>query len=184
MEQTGMITLEQGGKELELKILLSMKEKIEEYGDMAEIMHPEAMGETFDILTAEWTGFGEHNDTVTAEFIFRDTPGDTDGGRLLCSTITLRDDVPAENTPELAFAIGIMNFYIEKGSFAINKPTNLVVYRSTRFFHGDTTEDVLLRDCIREMQLSYETASRYVGAVLALAEGSLSIESFMELVRG
>ncbi len=177
-------TLREAGKKLEEKALLTLKEKITGAGDYAEILHPVSRKGILDILSAQWREFGERQDTVTAEFIFQKTPDDPDGGTDFHIMITLHDDVPAENTPELAFALSIINFYLEKGCFALNKPTNLLVYRSTRTFSADTAEETLIRDCIREMLQARRIAAKYSSAVMALAEASLSIEVFLELVEG
>ena len=177
-------TLREAGKKLEEKALLTLKEKITRADDFAEIIHPVSRKGTLDILSAQWRDFGERRDTVTAEFVFQKTPDDPDGGTDFHVMITLHDDAPAEYTPELAFALSIINFYIEKGCFALNKPTNLLVYRSIRTFSADTSEEILLRDCIMEMLQARRIAAKYSSAVMSLAEGSLSLEVFLDLVEG
>jgi hypothetical protein len=58
----------------------------------------------------------------------------------------------------------------------------MLVYRNTRTFSGDVSEETLRVECIREMEQAYETAARYCTVVLALAEGSLSLRGFMDLI--
>jgi len=177
-------TLSEGGRELELRVFDKMKEKIARYGDECVIQHHQTDRGPVDILTAEFTRFGEHLDTVLGEFLFKTIPGDPEGGKYFCSVLTLSDDFLVDQVPELAFALSIINFYIEAGCFALNKPTDLLVYKNTRTFPGDTPEEVLLKDCILEMEQAYEIAAKYSTIVLALAEGSLSLEQFMPLVKG
>ena len=76
----------------------------------------------------------------------------------------------------------MVNFYIETGCFALNKPADMLVYRNTRTFSGDVSEETLCAECIREMEQAYETAAKYCTVVLALAEGSLALDAFMDLI--
>ncbi len=176
-------TLKQGGRELEIRVLEELLKIIRNYGDEARIVHPDAGGRTLDILMAEWTRFGEHLDTVMAEFVFREVPGEPEEGKLFNVVLTLREDVPAEYAPELAFASAITNFYLEKGCFALNKATDMLVYKTVRSFAPDTPEENVLRECILEMEQAWEIAARYCGILLAVAEGSLSIDDFMDMVQ-
>lgn len=175
-------TLETGGIELEHKVLEALKEKISVYGDESEIRSEETPAGTVEILTAWFDRFGEHLDAVMGEFLFRDIPGNASGGRYFTSLLTMASDMAIENIPDLAFALSMMNFYIETGCFALNKPADMLVYRNTRTFSGDVSEETLRVECIREMEQAYETAARYCTVVLALAEGSLSLQGFMDLI--
>lgn len=170
------------GAQAERSVLEALKEKAARYGDEAEILRHKTDLGTVEILTVQFTRFGEHLDTVTGEFFFRPVPGDPDGARFFCSVLTLRDDVPADNVPELALALSMINFYAETGCFALNKPADLLVFKMQRYFSGDTEEPALLKECLQEADLAYETAARYVSVVLALAEGSLSAEQFMGMI--
>ena len=176
------MTLNEGGVQTERKVLEALQEKISKYGDESEIISHEAGEETVEILTAEFTRFGEHLDRVTGEFFFSPVPGDPDGARYFCSVLTMRDDVPLDNVPDLAFALCTLNFYMETGCFALNKPADLLAFKAVRFLPGDTEEEILFRECSAEMEQAYETASKYATVVLALAEGSLPLEKFMELL--
>ncbi len=176
-------TLKEGGRELELKALEALREKIAVYGDQAEVLHPEWNGHSLDVLSAVLTRFGEHLDTCMGEYFFKPVAGDPDGGAYFCSVITLKNDFPVEQVPELAFALSMLNFYIETGCFALNKPTGLLVFRSTRTFPGDTPEETLVRDCVLQMEEAYEIAEKYCTPILALAEGSMELQSFMELLK-
>ena len=176
-------TLNEGGAQMERKILEALQEKISRYGDESEILSHEAGEETVEILTAEFTQFGEHLDRVTGEFFFSEVPGDPDGSRYFSAVLTMRDDVPVDNVPDLAFALSMLNFYIEKGCFALNKPADLLAYKAVRFLPGDTEEEILFKECGAELEQAYEIAAKYATVVLALAEGSLSLEKFMELLK-
>ena len=44
-------------------------------------------------------------------------------------------------------------------------------------------EEILLKECSAEMEQAYEIAAKYATVVLALAEGSLPLEKFMELLK-
>lgn len=176
-------TLKEGGRKLELRILGELSKIIRNHGDEARIVPSEESGGIPDILMAEWTRFGGHLDTVMAEFLFRDVPGEPEEGKFFSVVLTLREDVPAENAPELAFASAITNFYLEKGCFALNKATDMLVYKTVRSVAWDEEEERILRDCVLEMEQAREIAARYSPALLAVAEGSLEIGEFMDLVR-
>ena len=79
----------------------------------------------------------------------------------------------------LAFGLSMLNFYIETGGFVLNRPTDLLAFRTTRTFPGDTPEDTLLRDCRLQAEEAYETAMKYCRPVLSLAEGSMDIKEFV-----
>ncbi len=177
-------TLKEGGSELRLKALEAVKERIYRlYADESEILHPEWKGRTLDVLTAVLLRFGEHLDRCLGEYFFRPVPGDPDGAQYFTALISLRNDIPVKNVPQLAYALGIMNFYVETGCFALNKPADLLVYKSTRTFPGDTPAETLIRDCCLLMEEAYETASKYCTPVFALAEGSMSLMEFMDMVK-
>ena len=159
-------TLKTGGTGLEHKVLEALKEKIDVYGDDSEIRSEETPWGTVEILTAWFDRFGEHLDAVMGEFLFRDIPGNASGGRYFTSVLTLASDMPIDNIPELA----------------LNKPADMLVYRNTRTFSGDVSEETLCAECIREMEQAYETAAKYCTVVLALAEGSLALDAFMDLI--
>ncbi len=165
------------------KALEAVRDRIRHYGDKAEILETEWQGRKFGVATAELLRFGEHLDRCMGEYFFKPVAGDPDGGQYFCAVITLRSDVPAEQVPELAFALSILNFYLETGCYALNKPTDLLVYRSTRTFQGDTPEDVLVRDCVLLMEEAYEVAAKYCTPVFALAEGSMGIQEFMNILK-
>ena len=177
-------TLDEGGRELRIKALEAVTKHIQErYTDQAEIMHPKLQGKELDVATAVLPRFGGHPDTCMGEFCFKPIPEDPEGGQYFISLITLQNDIPVENVPELAFALSIMNFYIEAGCFALNKPTDLLVYRGTRAFAGDTPEEVLIKDCILEMEEAYDIAARYAAPLLDLAEGAMELTKFLEIVK-
>ena len=183
MEQDMGRTLQTGGEELLNEALLKVQEKIGVYGDEARIMHHELHGQKLDVLTAVLERFGEHLDTCMGEYFFRPVEGDPDGGMRFCALISLKSDVPLDQVPELAFALSIVNFYLETGCFALNKATDLLVYKNTRTFHGDTPEEILGEECVRLMEEAYETAAKYCTPLLALAEGSMGLEEYMEQIK-
>ena len=105
------------------------------------------------------------------------------GGQYFCAVLSLRGDIPLKRIPELAFAVSITNFYLETGCFALNKPTDLLAYRNTRTFRGDTSEESILRECVLLMEEAYEIAAKYCTPLLALAEGSMTLTDYMDHVK-
>ena len=91
--------------------------------------------------------------------------------------------LPEEQVPELAYALSILNFYVETGCFAINKPTDMVVFRSTRTFPGDTPEETLLRDCVLLAEEAHDIAERYCQPVFGLADGTMTLGEFMQVLQ-
>ncbi len=177
-------TLAEGGRELCLKALEAVKRDLYTlYADESELLRPEWQGGTLDILTVDMIRFGEHLDRCIGEYYFRPVPGDPGDGQLFTALITLRNDVPLEHVPELAYALGMYNFYIETGCFALNKPADMLVYKSTRTFPGDTSEEALIRDCILLAEEAYETASKYCTPLFALAEGSMDLPAFFDIIK-
>ncbi len=176
-------TLKEGGRELQIRVLEALKKSVALYGDESEITHPEWDGETFDVLTAELTRFGERRDTCMGEYFFRTVAGDPEGSQYFISLITLRNDIPAERVPELAFALSMTNFYIETGCFAISKPADLLVFRNTRSFPGDTPEEVLIKECRLQTEEAYEIASKYCTPILAVAEHSMELKDYLDLLQ-
>ena len=177
-------TLKEGGRELRLRALDAVKDRIWSlYADEGKITNPELDGRKLDVMAALHTRFGEHLDKCMGEYFFRPVPGDPGEGQYFTALITLRSDFSVEQVPELAFAMSILNFYIETGCFALNKPTDLLVFKSTRTFAGDTPEETLIRDCVLHMEEAYEIAAKYCTPMFALAEGSMELTEFMGLVR-
>ncbi len=177
-------TLNEGGREVRLKALEAVVKQVGElYADRAEITHPLLKGRELDVATAMLNNFGEHRDTCMGEYFFKPVPGDPDGGQYFIALITLRNDVPVQQVPELAFALSMTNFYIEAGCFVLNKPTDLLAYRGTRTFAGDTPEEVLIKECVLQMEEAYDIASKYATPVLALAEGSLELTKYLEMLK-
>ena len=177
-------TLKEGGRELRLKALEAVKERISSlYGDEAKVIASELDGQELDAATALLTHFGEHQNTCVGEFFFKPVAGDPDKGQYYISLITLSSDFPVKNVPALAFAISILNFYIEAGCFVLNKPTDLLAFRSTRTFPGDTPEETLIRDCVLQTEEAYEIAAKYCTPVLSLAEGSMNVTEFVKMIK-
>ena len=176
-------TLAEGGRKLRLKALEAVKDRIYTlYADESEILHQDWQGGTLDILTAVLVRFGEHLDRCLGEFFFRPVPGDPEEGQMFTALITLKNDIPVENVPELAYSLSILNFYIETGCFALNKPADLLVFKCTRTFPGDIPAESLIRDCVLLMEEAYTTAVKYCTPVFALAEGSMGLPEFMEMI--
>ncbi len=176
-------SLREGGVDLRRRALNAVKERISCFGDRSEIQEVEWEGRRFDVLTAIMTRFGEHLDTCMGEFFFRPVAGDPEGGQYFCAVLSLRGDIPLKRIPELAFAVSITNFYLETGCFALNKPTDLLAYRNTRTFRGDTSEESILRECVLLMEEAYEIAAKYCTPLLALAEGSMTLTDYMDHVK-
>ncbi len=176
-------SLKEGGRKLRLTALETVRDRIAVYGDRSDIDEIEWKGGKLDVLTAILTRFGEHLDTCMGEYFFQPVAGDPDQGQYFCAVISLKADVPLKQIPQLAFAVSITNFYLETGCFVLNKPTDLLAYRNTRTFRGDTPEEFLLRDCVLVMEEAREIASKYCTPLLALAEGSMTLEEYMELVK-
>ncbi len=176
-------TLKEGGRKTETKALHAVEEMIRHYGDQAEILPTEWQGEQHDILTAVHIRFGNHRDNCIGEYFFKPVDGDPDGGRYFCAVITLRNDVPSRHIPELAYSLGFLNFYIETGCFALNLPADLLVFRNTRTFAGDTPEDTVISDCLHLVREAYETAAKYCTPLLDMAKGSLGLEDFMNMLQ-
>ncbi|MCR5370740.1 MAG: hypothetical protein K6E83_08545 [Clostridium sp.] len=176
-------TLKEGGRDLEVKVLNVLKERIAVHGDRAEIVQAEWNGRPLDILAAELTHFGERMDRCLGEYSFEPVPGDPDGAKYFRAVITLRDEIALERVPGLAFALSFLNFYLETGCFALNKPSDLLIFKNTRTFPGDTPEEILVKDAVLLMEEAYETAARYAAPVLSLAEGSMETAEFLELIR-
>ena len=175
------MTLRDGGRETEHRVLERLKEWIALSGDTAELYEAEARGETIEILGAMFTRFGEHLDTIPGEFLFRDVPGDPDGARYFCTVLTLKDEILLDQVPELSYGISILNFYIESGCFALNSTADRLVFRSTRIFSGSAAEEDIPGECVMEAEQALDTLRTYNTAVQCLAEGSLPLEGFMEL---
>ncbi len=176
-------TLREGGRETERKALQAIQEMILRYGDQSKVLPTKWRGGEYDILTAVHTRFGEHLDTCMGEYFFKPVDGDPDGGRYFCTVITLRNDIPSDVIPELAYALGFLNFYIENGCFAMNLPADLLVFKNVRNFAGDTPEEAAVSDCLRLAQEAYEVAAKYCTPLLAMAEGSLGLAEFMKMLQ-
>ena len=177
-------TLKEGGRELRLRALDAVKDRIWSlYADEGKITNPELDGRKLDVMAALHTRFGEHLDKCMGEYFFRPVPGDPGEGQYFTALITLRSDFSVEQVPELAFAMSILNFYIETGCFALNKPTNLLVFRCTRTFSGDTPEETLLRECVLLMEEAHEIAEKYCQPVFGLAEGTMTLNEFMKVLQ-
>ena len=176
-------TLKEGGTALEKKTLEAVRDRIRLRGIKAEVRQVDWKGKPLNLVTAELLHFGDSMDTCFGEYFFKPIPGDPDGGRYFCALITLRNDVPLEHIPELAFGLSILNFYIGNGCFALNKPTDLLVYKGVRTIPGDTPEENLENNCFRQMEEAHDIAAKYCTPLLALAEGSMELQRFVQLMK-
>ena len=174
-------TLKDDGRMLQQKALQAVNERLRFYGRQTEIIHPQWQGQELDVLTAVLNRFGDRLDPCMGEYFFKPVAGDEDGAQYFCIVITLENDFPVEHVPELSFALSILNFYIETGCFALNKPTDLLVFKCSRIFSGDTPEDVLLRDCVLLAEAAYETAEKYCRPVFGLADGTMELQEIMRI---
>ena len=177
------LTLEKGGRTLQLKALQAVEKRLRFYGRQTEIIHPEWQGGKIDVLTTVLNRFGDRLDPCMGEYFFKPVTGEPEDGQYFCVVLTLENDFPMEQVPELAFALSILNFYIETGCFALNKPTNLLVFRCTRTFSGDTPEETLLRECVLLMEEAHEIAEKYCQPVFGLAEGTMTLKEFMKVLQ-
>lgn len=176
-------TLAEGGRALQLKALQAVEERLRFLGRQTEMIRPEWQGEEIDVLTALLNRFGDRLDPCMGEYFFKPVSGEPEDGQYFCVVLTLENDFPMEQVPELAYALSILNFYVETGCFAINKPTDMVVFRSTRTFPGDTPEETLLRDCVLLAEEAHDIAERYCQPVFGLADGTMTLGEFMQVLQ-
>ena len=62
--------------------------------------------------------FDAHLDRCRGEYFFRLVPGDPDGAQYFTALISLRNDIPVKDEPQLACALGIMDFRVRSQSAA------------------------------------------------------------------
>ena len=175
-------TLSEGGRDLQLTVLNTLMETVRRGGDLAGIIQTESGDGQVDLLDTSLFHFGDGTKPCQAEFYFRPASEDPEGGQIFCAVITLLRDIPYEQVPELALALSILNFYLETGCFALNKPADLLVYKNTGSFSGEITEEALVQECLLFVENTLKVAVKYHETVLALADGTLSLNDFMDMI--
>ena len=134
-----------------------------------------------DVLRVLVTEYGSDLTDILVEYSFIPFEG-PDEVWYFSSVLTIETAVPAEGVPALSQAIARLNFVLPYGSFALSVDGKMLVYKSITALRSDCDDETLYKD----IELSADTAllvpEQYTGLLLKVADGSLLISDFLDML--
>ena len=162
------------------KLLKQLEEFFKEDEDAAEVSFftKEELNSPMDVLRVLITDYGPGLMSVLAEFFFIPFGG-LEEVWYFSSVITILTDIPKDGVSALSGAISRLNFYLPYGSFCINSPGNVLVYKSVATLRTDR-DDTQLRE---DMELSADTAllvpESYTELLAKTTDGRMLLSDFI-----
>lgn len=163
-------------------ILESLKGDFDENNVPAILRSASSENIPVDILTTLHRNFGRNMDEVMGEFYI--LPVNTGKKTILffSSLITLTEDMDPAFADGVEKAIMGLNFYIECGSFVLNRQRTLLGLRLVTPLPADAPKETLLESANMNVALALQIGERYADSLLMLSDGRETLEHFMELL--
>lgn len=124
--------------------------------------------------------YGEAEEGVFGEYYFMPSLPDEEA-YYFTATLTLVEEINEECIPVLAEAISKMSFYMPVGTFCMNKPGEIVVYKVSEIIAADMDIKAAVDLMNRTSTHAIGVPERYVTVLRQLATGQLTLEQFLML---
>ncbi|MCR4656178.1 MAG: hypothetical protein K5770_08125 [Lachnospiraceae bacterium] len=147
----------------------------------ASLFSAQELNTPMDILRVLVLDYGPDPFDLLAEYSFIPFDGE-DEVWYFSSVLTIMSDVPKDGVPALSCAIAKLNFYLPYGGFGLSSDGKTLIYKSVEVLRPDRDDDALYED----IELAADTAllvpEGYTGLLMQVAEGSLLLTDFLEML--
>ncbi len=129
-----------------------------------------------EILTVDLFNFAEDGFDADGEFFFLPS-GEEDEVQFFVNLITIAEELPEENLPELCVAVSSINTYILTGAFAIDVASKSLVYKHTYEMLITDDEEKTMDNAELSMGTALEMVNSYAYMLAEVNAGKRSAES-------
>lgn len=163
-------------------VLVALKADFEENNVPVVLRNAGENGIPVDILTTLHRNFGRNMDEVMGEFYFLPLRTGEKPVLYFSALISLTDSLPPEHADTVAKALEVLNFYLECGSFVLDRQTRLLAYKLVTPVFAHWGKEQILEAANMNVGHALQISERYTDSLLMLADGRESLEHFMELM--
>lgn len=170
-------------KERKVQLLKQLQETLKEW-EIASV-YRDAEGETLpiDILTCLFDEFGNDLGDVMGEFFFMPKmEGREEDALYFNCVLTLTEDLMEPMLPNLYEAVGILNYYLETGAFAVNKAGEMLVYRNSLAVPLEMKDEDALELIAENVAYSVNVSEQFHDILFRVCDGRMSMEEFRGLL--
>lgn len=166
-------------QEREHNLLTQLEKELSSDFEEMSLFTAEELETEMDVLRVLETGYGSALTEALGEFFFR--PSADEDMMMFSAVITLTNQLDKKYTPLLAHGISMLNFYLPCGGFAINSPETTLVYRLNQVVYTSMSDEEMLRQMKTCVSLAFAAPEQYVGMLLKMAEGGVSMKQLSVL---
>lgn len=167
------------------QLLKALQKRMKEWEIESVYRDGESEGIPMDILTILVNEFGNGLTDVMGEFFFMpEVEGIAEDALRFNCIFTLSEQLDTERLPELYEAIGLLNFYTEAGTFAVDKAGNMLVYRNSIVLSPELDDATALEQITINFAFSMNVSERFADVLVRVNDGRLSMEEFRGLLPG
>jgi hypothetical protein len=162
-----------------LEAFFQNDESVEE----ATIFTGEELGTPMDVLRVLVPDYGAGMLDILAEYSFLPV-GEPEEVMYFSSVLTLLINIPAGAVPALSIAISKLNFFLPYGNFCLSKDGTTLIFKNISVLRSDHDDEKLYED----VELAADTAllipERYLYMLQRVAEGTLQLNEFLDMLPG
>lgn len=168
-------------RERERRLLQMLEKETEDDFAGMSLFTAEELEVEMDVLRILETGYGSALTDALGEFFFRPYDDSESDVMLFSSVITLTTKLNETYISRLSAGIAQLNFYLPCGGFAINADHTTLAFRLSQVCYADQSDDEILRQMKDCVGLAFGTPEQYVGMLLKMAEGGVSLQDLSVL---
>jgi hypothetical protein len=133
-----------------------------------------------EVLAVDILNSAEDGYDAMGEFFFLPGPDDAEV-QFFVNLITIADDLPEANLPELCVAISAINTYVVTGAFSIDVVSKSVVFKHTYEMPTDASEEVVSDNVDLAMGVTLQMLQNYGYMIVEVNEGKRTAQSVIDL---
>lgn len=170
-------------KERKIQLLKKLQETLKEWEIASVYRDAEAETLPTDILTCLIDEFGNDLGDVMGEFFFMPKiEGREEDALYFNCVLTLTEDLMEPMLPNLYEAVGILNYFLETGAFAVNKTGEMLVYRNSIALPLEMDDEEALKLIVANVAFSLNVSEQFHDVLFRICNGRMSMEEFRGLL--
>ena len=136
-----------------------------------------------EILTAVFPSLAKEGAQADGEFLFMPTQ-EGDELQFFVSIINLAQEIPEETEYELYAAMGLLNFYLTDGCFAIEPGNGGLVYKNSISMGIDEDAEAVEEHMNRSMTMAIQMVDKFAELLLDVIDGRRTAKDLALLLTG
>ena len=170
-------------KKRKIQLLKKLQETLKEWEIASVYRDAEAETLPTDILTCLIDEFGNDLGDVMGEFFFMPKiEGREEDALYFNCVLTLTEDLMEPMLPNLYEAVGILNYFLETGAFAVNKTGEMLVYRNSIALPLEMDDEEALKLIVANVAFSLNVSEQFHDVLFRICNGRMSMEEFRGLL--